>query len=50
MRLAGRFMVPGIVFAMLVVLFFWGGSAVGKWTGHWHTSLTGTDYQRLLGK
>jgi len=50
MRLAGRVLVPGVVFALLVVLIFWGGTAVGRWTGHWHTSLTMTDYMQLLGK
>lgn len=50
MRLAGRVVVPGVVFALLVVLFFWGGSIVGALTGHWHTSLTSDDYMHLLQK
>ncbi|MDA8429640.1 MAG: 4Fe-4S binding protein [Geobacteraceae bacterium] len=50
MRLAGRVKIPGMVFALLVVMFFWGGSVVGVWTGHWHTSLTMADYVRLLKK
>jgi polyferredoxin len=50
MRLAGRVMIPGVVFALLMVLLFRGGSAIGAWTGHWHTSLTSTDYVRLLSK
>lgn len=48
MRLSGRVMISGVVFALLVVLSFWGGSVVGAWTGHWHTSLTSADYLRLL--
>jgi polyferredoxin len=50
MRAAGRFSIPGLVFALLVVLIFWGGSAVGKWSGHWNTSLSLEEYARLLGK
>lgn len=50
MQIAGRFFIPGFVFAMLVVLVFWGGTAVGKWSGHWHTSLPLEEYARLLGK
>jgi polyferredoxin len=48
MKIAGRLMIPGAVFALLVVLFFWGGRVVGAWTGHWHTSLTFTDYLQLF--
>jgi polyferredoxin len=50
MRLAGRVVIPGALFALLVVLFFWGGSAVGAWTGHWHTALTTAEYKYLLEK
>lgn len=50
MRLAGRVLIPGAVFALLVVLLFWGGSVVGAWTGHWHTSLTSAEYLQLLRK
>lgn len=50
MRLAGRFVIPGIIFAVLVVLIFWGGSLVGKESGHWETSLDLVEYQRLLGR
>jgi polyferredoxin len=50
MRAAGRFAVPGIVFALLVVAVFWGGSVAGKWSGHWHTSLDIGEYRRLLGR
>jgi len=48
MRFAGRYVVPGIVFALLVVLVFWGGSVVGKSAGYWNTSLDITEYRRLL--
>jgi polyferredoxin len=50
MKLAGRVVVPGVFFALLVLLFFWGGSIIGKRTGHWHTSLTSTDYLKLITK
>lgn len=50
MRVVGRFAIPGIAFALLVVLFFWGGTLVGRATGHWHTMLDATEYGRLLGK
>jgi len=50
MRVAGRFAIPGIVFALLVVLVFWGGSLVGKASGHWQTSLEISEYRRLLGR
>lgn len=50
MRAAGRYAVPGAVFALLVVVLFWGGAMAGKWSGHWNTSLTIEEYARLLGK
>jgi polyferredoxin len=50
MRVAGRYAVPGIVFALLVVGLFWGGTVAGKWSGHWHTTLTIEEYARMLGK
>lgn len=50
MRLAGRVVISGALFALLVVLLFRGGTAIGLWTGHWHTALTYAEYQRLLGK
>lgn len=50
MRAAGRIALPGLVFALLVVLLFWGGTLVGKWSGHWHTSISMEEYVRLLGR
>ena len=50
MRLAGRVIVPGMVFALLVVLVFWGGTMAGKASGHWHTSIDNKEYWRLLGR
>lgn len=50
MRAAGRFAVPGIVFALLVVLLFIGGTVVGRLNGKWHNSLSLEEYVRLLGK
>jgi len=49
MRLAGRVIVPGIVFASLVLLIFWGGTTIGKASGHWRTSVDIAEYARLLG-
>jgi len=40
--------VPGIVFVIVVVLLFGGGVLTGKLSGHWQTSLTYGDYQRLV--
>ena len=50
MRAARRFAVPGIVFAALVLLLFWGGTMIGKLNGHWHSSISQEEYVRLLGK
>jgi hypothetical protein len=50
MRLAGKILIPGIVFALLVLLVFKGGTLIGVFTGHWQTSLTLTDYMQLLNK
>jgi polyferredoxin len=46
----GRVAIAGIVFAALVVGFFWGGSVIGKVTGHWQNSLTSAEYKELLRK
>ena len=50
MRAVQRFVVPGFVFAALVVLLFWGGTMVGTLSGHWHSSISLKEYVRLLGK
>lgn len=50
MRAAGSFAIPGFIFALLVVLMFWLGTAIGKWSGHWHTSLSLEEYIHLLRK
>lgn len=50
MRVARRFAVPGFIFAFLVVLLFWGGTIIGKLSGHWHSSISLEEYVRLLGK
>jgi hypothetical protein len=49
MRFAGRYAVPGILFALLVVTILWGGSQVGVWSGNWQTILDAGEYRRLLG-
>lgn len=51
MKLTGRkVIVPGLVFAILVVLLFWGGTMVGRLTGHWHTGVTLQEYMSLMGR
>ena len=51
MKLPGKKLtVPGLLFALLVVLLFWGGSVIGKATGAWRSSIAAVEYQRLLGK
>lgn len=50
MQAVRRINVPGFIFALLVVLFFWGGTRVGVMSGHWHSSITLEEYVRLLGK
>jgi len=40
--------VPGLVFVLIVMLLFCGGVLAGKFSGHWQTSLTYTDYQQLI--
>ena len=50
MRAVRHFAVPGFVFAALVVLLFWGGTMIGKLSGHWHSSISLEEYVRLLGK
>ncbi|HEX8960440.1 MAG TPA: 4Fe-4S binding protein [Geobacteraceae bacterium] len=51
MKLTGRRVaVPGILFAALVVGIIWGGSLIGRATGHWHTAISVEEYGRLLGR
>ncbi len=51
MKLPGnRIAVAGILYAALVAGLFWGGSLLGKATGHWQTSITIAEYSRLLQK
>lgn len=50
MKLTGRkVVVNGVLFALLVVGLFWGGTLLGRATGHWHTSITVGEYSRLIG-
>lgn len=48
LRLKGGRVVPGVVFAALVVVLFVGGTLVGRATGHWHSSIGKADFQRLI--
>ena len=50
MRFVGRYGVPGAIFAVLVVLLYLGGAQIGKSTGHWHTSISISEYRQLLNK
>jgi polyferredoxin len=51
MKLTGKkVVIHGVLFAVLVVVFFWGGTMVGKMTGHWQTGITMEEYKRLLVK
>ncbi|BCS55354.1 4Fe-4S binding protein [Geobacter sp. SVR] len=50
MRLAGRVAISGIVFALLVVLCFWGGTAIGEACDVWHTAIPLSEYRVLLGR
>uniref|UniRef100_C6E088 4Fe-4S ferredoxin iron-sulfur binding domain protein n=1 Tax=Geobacter sp. (strain M21) TaxID=443144 RepID=C6E088_GEOSM len=47
-RLKGGKVVPGMVFAALVVVIFVGGTLIGRVTGHWHSEIPQSDYQRLI--
>jgi heterodisulfide reductase subunit A-like polyferredoxin len=47
MRAFGRLTVPGILFVLLVLLLFWGGTRLGKANGHWDSVLTPADYREL---
>jgi polyferredoxin len=50
MKLAGRkTAIDGLLFAFLVACLFWGGTMIGKATGHWHTAISLEEYARLLG-
>jgi len=45
---AGKRVLSGKVFAVLVVAVFVGGTLIGRATGHWHTSLGVDEYRRLM--
>jgi hypothetical protein len=49
MKLPGnRIAIGGVVFAILVVAFFWGGTVIGKVTGNWQNSISPAEYSALL--
>lgn len=50
MQVVRRFAVPGFIFAIFVVLLFWGGTIIGKLSGHWHSSISLEEYVRLLAR
>jgi polyferredoxin len=45
-----RISVPGLIFAILVVLLFWGGTRIGVLSGNWHSSVSLEEYVQLLHK
>ncbi len=47
MKLPGKIVVPGLLFALLVLLLFWGGTMAGKVTGHWQTAIPVSEYLLL---
>lgn len=50
MTVFGKTAIPGIIFALLVVLLFWGGTGIGKATGHWESLVKAADYRFLLSR
>jgi len=48
MRVKGGRVVPGMLFAGLVVVMFV-GTLVGRATGNWHSSIGKGDYRKLIG-
>jgi polyferredoxin len=51
MGIAGtRLALPGLVFALLVVAIFWGGSLAGKAAGYWQTAIPYEEYRRLISQ
>jgi polyferredoxin len=51
MKLPGsRIAIGGLLFAVLVVLIFWGGTMVGKVTGNWQNAISPAEYFVLLHK
>jgi Pyruvate/2-oxoacid:ferredoxin oxidoreductase delta subunit len=44
----GKVAIPGIIFALLLVLIFMGGTFAGKLTGHWKTAVSLEEYGRLI--
>lgn len=49
MKLPGRkIAIPGIIFALLVVLIFVAGPFTGKLSGHWKTAVPIEEYRRLV--
>lgn len=50
MNAFGKAAIPGIIFALLVVLLFWGGTGIGKATGNWEGLIKASDYRFLLSR
>ena len=45
---ARKIAIPGLLFSLLVILIFLGGTFAGKLTGHWKTAVTAAEYGRLI--
>jgi hypothetical protein len=50
MNAFGKRAIPGIIFALLVVLLFWGGTGIGKATDNWESLVKAVDYRFLLSR
>jgi polyferredoxin len=48
MRAFNKWKLSGSLFAILLIILFLGGTLVGKWSGHWHSSIPIDEYVRLL--
>jgi len=48
LRVKGGKVMPGMLFAALVVILFVGGTLVGRMTGNWHSSIDKSEYRRLI--
>lgn len=45
MGVASKWRMVGVLFAVLLLVTFWGTVTVGKLTGHWDSTLTASDYR-----
>lgn len=50
MRLVRKFKISGLLFAIVLLVLFLGGSIWGKQSGHWQSAIPLAEYTRLLAK